>query len=544
MAWSTTGKAVTLEYKTYIGEVVRLLDGEAMVVKILNAKEKPVWNLRLIGIDTDASNEAYEFVKTNTMGNVLIFKVHLNKDESLYRDNDGYYYSQVYISNKNLNGMLMTNGLAKLDKSHKDLYGYNEVANKAAYAEENGIGQFGAGDYYNPYSRKVNIQTASTTEMRDILVNTDYELANKIYKYVKYNKINIKSELKFIDPLITNDWLDVNQNKISLMTNINTAEEYELKTLFISSKEKAIVEKVVENRLKKPYTKMDKLLDIKEVTTTILDKVKPFAALEYRKNFIDEETKVVNVNTASERQLRAVEDISDSYAKKIVKYRDNYGYKTLEELKELPGGFSDLTFNKVEDSLKVWTNLNDATDYELESLFGKYNLTTSQQRIYGAKIKRYAPYETIEDVKKYIPQYIYEDIKNYVYVGEIETPMYTNINLATKSQLITNFKLSTTDANKILTYTKGRDVNYFAEINQKVDLEKYGHKITLYTNVNTATKEELMALHKDITIYIANKIIEYREERPFGNKAELGKLFSSIKKNKIYIEIEKYLVVR
>lgn len=535
-------EAVTVTNKVVIGDAVRLLDGEVIAFHPIQGDE--IWNLKLIGIDTKASEEAYEFVKSNIMGNILVARVQLDDQGNYYRDDAGYYYGHLYINNKNINEMLMENGLVDLNEEHKDLNGYAELENKYLFAKENEHGKFGKGAYFNPYTKKVNIQTATSSELEKILVNTDYDLASLITKYVKENKINKKDELKFIDPRITNEWLEINNSKLSVMTNINTAEENELRSLFYSYKEKDIVNRIIERRLDSPFTDVEQLKDIKDLSDTFYDKIKHYVGLEYYTSLVDPAIKVVNINTASESQLKEIEDLSDNHIDRIIKYRNHYSYKTKEEIKEYPSGMSTSTFNKFEDSFTLYTDVNKATLNELESVFGSVLSISSQRRLYANAIKRERPFKSISEIKEFVPSHIYNQISPYIYVNELKRPTQLNVNLATKTQVMSFFDFTSSEASKFMDYQDDHRIEYFGLIDKKFDMEEHQSKVALYTNINEATSEELMLLHKDMNKYIVNKIIEYREDHVFGNKDEFKMLLSAIKNKTIYKDIERYIVVR
>lgn len=68
---------------------------------------------------------------------------------------------------------------------------------------------------------------------------------------------------------------------------------------------------------------------------------------------MEEQTNIVNINTATKEQLKALSGIGDSTAEKIIAYRNENGkFQTIEDLKKVPG-IGDSKFNAIKDNIKV-----------------------------------------------------------------------------------------------------------------------------------------------------------------------------------------------
>jgi competence protein ComEA len=60
----------------------------------------------------------------------------------------------------------------------------------------------------------------------------------------------------------------------------------------------------------------------------------------------------ININTASLEKLMELDGIGESYATRIIEYRDTYGFKTKEELKNVKG-IGDKIYAKIESFITV-----------------------------------------------------------------------------------------------------------------------------------------------------------------------------------------------
>lgn len=69
----------------------------------------------------------------------------------------------------------------------------------------------------------------------------------------------------------------------------------------------------------------------------------------------DEESEIsnhdkININTASEELLKSLNGIGDVYAKKIIEYRNEHSFTSIEQLKNI-SGIGEKTYNKIKDKI-------------------------------------------------------------------------------------------------------------------------------------------------------------------------------------------------
>lgn len=533
-----------------IGEVKELYDSELMKVKLYGGEYE---NIRLVGIDTKSSEEAFAFVKNFVQQTPLVIHLFVDDSGNYIRDEYGFILAEVKdVDTSSLNEELLSQGLSYLEKSYTGISEYKLLVDAYNYAFDNGFGMHGDGKDINPYAKKLNINVANTIELSNLLLglnqsssSTSSTLSQKIYTYAKYNPINTLNELKFIDPIITNDWIDSNRNKISLVTNINTAEDYELSTLFASSKDEQIADNIIDYRLEHPFTSIDELKKIDGITEKLYNKMYHYVSLKYERSYKSTED-VVNINTANESQLKELDFMSEHLAKRIVKYRynDKYDYKSKEELLKLPSPFDPVTFNQIEDNISIYTDINTAGKSEVSSLFGKSSLSSTKKALYASRILEKRPFTSIDELKKHMPSSVVKEISPYIYVGNKEYAPKININVAKADLLEDYLDITEKEAEKLAKYTKYHTVNYYQELDQKVDLSDKNQMLTLYTNINTASKEELQLLHSEIKDDLLDNLLKYREEAPFASDVEVSEFFKKYKKTHIYNTFKEYIVFR
>jgi len=513
------------------GMVVEILDGEALVMKFNNTNVK----VRLIGVKTNASQEAYNYMISNVKGKYAYIRT--DDFYNSQRADSAFVLSYIYMydTGEMINQKLLNNGLAELDTSHKEAQYYKILENAQEYASSNKNGLWS--DSSLSSTNYVNINTATSTEIKNINSAITSALATEIINYREYNSFNTVSEIKFVKGM-TKEIYDLIKNSVTVCTNINTASEKELLTL--KGLTDSDVEKILDYRNSKgSFSYLGQLQTKANITSNKYKDNLSYISLEEKKSINEYIGKsVVNINTATVSQIVTASDgmISSDEAEIIVKAREKgYSYKTLGELMELGGvELTETQINRLEDNLHLYTDINNAETSELRSLFGsKSNVANIIN-----KIEQQRPFKTISEFKQIVDLDKYDIKREYIYIDEYSSPDRININLASDEQL-GELDLTAAELNS-LKKSKG-SIKDFNDI--KFDVENIDSYISLYTDINLADKRELMTL-ENMTASLAEDIIEYRTNQPFGSKDEIKKFFTDKNQLALYNQIRDYIVVR
>lgn len=530
---SNTAYAGTLGTRK-LGIVTQVIDGEAVAVQFGDMNVR----IKLIGVNTNASEKTLEYVTSVVMGKYVWVIV-----ENLYNTNytsSSYYPAYVYLydTGEMLNTMILNEGLGELNTTYSAAAKYSELVNAQTYGKSKrvGIWQDSSSSSRYTYSNDgVNINTATSSQLRALSSRITSSIASNIINYRKYNPFNTIEEIKFVSG-ITKEIYDDIYNEITVVTNINDATEDELLTLAGLTEED--VDSLLDYRDDHKFTSLTQFYTKTDVSSTKYNNNKHFISLD-DEDYIDYvvEDKVVNINTASSSQISSAGGtyISSSTADKIVSYRKNgYTYKTLMELCEISSSsITQSTIDKVEDNFHLYTDINNATIYELQSLFGSSYVSSEINKIDDER-----PFRSISQLKDIIGATKYDKIKQYIYVDDYTEPNRININLASLTQL-QKLTLSSSDASKLK--------NKYKEMDDAGDLpfnvEGINNTIVLYTNINTATEHELESLY-NMKASIVSDIITYRNDQPFGSMDEVEEFFEDHNEKSFYNSIKEFIVVR
>ncbi len=518
--------------------VTKIIDGDSIEVKLAVSGDTAM--VKLIGVDAQGFDDAVKFLTEYLLGQTVV----VSPDNGIITPVGIWNNMYVTLNGENVNKVLIEKGYGITNPSYMPASQYNEYLTVQRTAKagnigiwENGVRENGTTTNFGnitytgklAYKNKhvVNINTASAETLREGLNNMTSGVANAIVSYREKNPFNTIDEIKFVQGF-SKELYDSNKQLLTVCTNLNYADREELFSIGnITEDEVEDILSYRKNHSKIPSISV--LKDEKLLSSSRYSKYKDFLST-YDKQKIDvtENENVVNVNTATHSQLVAA-GVSSSDATKIIDHRKNgYTYKTLGELAKIPGiGFSTQQINEFEDNLNVCTDINEATDYEMKSVFGND----------ATKVIYKRNYTSVSDVLEYTTQEKYSRIKNVLYVGSDDNE-YINVNTATNSQLI-DYGFSASVASKLAAAS-----NMKSPSDLPCELTENDKNASLYTNINKATVKELKSLNHGVTDGIINEIISYREEQPFGTMEEVQKFFTDRNFFGFYNSVKEYIVVR
>lgn len=508
-------------------KVLEVLSGDSLKVQLPN---NDIAYVKIKGITTNGFDESYSFLIDSVLGQNII----LTRDGASY--NSGKFtYMNVYLNNLNIAEEMIKLGYAVIDKKQDKGTDYNKFVSAQDDAKKNSSGLW---IYENPnYSTltgfsqenisytndKVNINTATKEQLKTLLKGIDDTVAKNIVAYRDANLFSNIQEIKFVDGF-TKKMYDDNKIALTVSTNINKANEYELRTLGISNDE---ISKIITERNKKEFSSINNLKDF--VSRSLYYKIEKYISIDNRTS-VDDDTSILKANVGlSERSYLSDVGVSYKIAKDIVSYREyGYTYKTLYELTRLGTANANITdINYLQDNLEIYTNINTASKKELISIFGSKNGT----KIYDDK------YTSIADLQKILSKNEYEKMKANIYEKEIK-PEYININTATKQELV-DAGLSSAQVDTIL---RNRPITNPSQIH--IDVTNVNDKISLYTNINTASEKELKSLNNNITSEFIDKLIKRRKEEIFGSITEVEQFFKDNNAPLTFKQVKQFIVVR
>lgn len=509
--------------------VTGVIDGDSIKVKLNNGETAYV---KLAGITSNGYDDAYLYLTQKILGATVF----LLKDDTSYSDK--WNYMLVYYKGTNLNQDLVERGYAVIDNTQSKTSINNSLvsAQSNATAYGNGVWAYNSSTastitgqtsttLYS--SNKVNINTATQSQLKTYLNNITDTLAASIIEYREKNPFSNISELKFVEG-ITRDIYNQNRNIITVSTNINTASDLELKTLRELTDSE--INDIIEYRANNKFTKVETLKNF--ISYSKYSKIEPYISIDNQTEIYNTyNSYVANINGATTTYL-AYTGLTSNNASKIVSFRTNgYTYKTLGELLHLPNiTLTEKTLNYLEDNLQVMTNLNTENKDDLNSIFS----STLASKIYSQNISASA---TSSDLKEFLGSTVYDKVKDYIYV-DINSNEYINLNTATQEQL-TDLGFTYTQAKQIINARPITDASLLP-----FDISDFNTKVSLYTNINTASYKELVSLNNGITTSVISNIQNYVKDQPFGSLNEFKEYLTSIGESQLYNSIKDFIVVR
>jgi DNA uptake protein ComE-like DNA-binding protein len=361
------------------------------------------------------------------------------------------------------------------------------------------------------------------------------------------------TDLKFVTGM-TAEIFTANRSGMTVVTNINTASIEELRTLGMSE---AQAENVANSRATLgSFDDIQQLRSRNLITQGLFDSIQHFIAVESkervefaRPNFR------ANINLASQAQLTRA-GATPIQATTIISQRDHMPLRNMQDLlsgTNVSTNFSVANTLSLADNFRTRTNLNTAPRSELESLFGSALTSTDLSAAVNAIInaRENAPLASLAQFTQIlsapnltspVPTALVNNILNFVYINEPPQQTIVNLNTATQQQL-TDAGIPLGIAQQIGRLTNRGSILVPSQIPSFITAE-HRQVLTLRTNINTATLDELLSLDAGMTHTIAQRVITARANQPFGSLAEVDEFFSSLQLRPMYLRFSPIIIVR
>jgi hypothetical protein len=324
--------------------------------------------------------------------------------------------------------------------------------------------------------------------------------------------------------------------------NVNTATAGQLNAFFGDLTRGAIGGQFVRYRDAAPIN------EIREVM---------FSGLFTRDEFVawkDYMVVATNINTATEAELRQLRGVTAAGARGILGYRERFGFNSLEDLVE-QGLMSarDFAFNApymtlydVDTILAAVPNfifdVNKASEDELMYMGLSWSqawlLTWMQGN--GYTMKNIGEMQRILSTSMTMATLnaIADNLRVFRAPGWTDTPL-VNLNTASRDDLR---RVGFTDAQALTILS--RQGRMSGGINLPFDVSEFDHRVTLYTNVNQTTIEELMTLSPFMPAQFAAALLDEVEIAPFISMSEVSDFFELYGFDDMYHHIRHFLVLR
>lgn len=436
-------------------KVLDVIDGDSIKVKMVYTGEIAL--VRFAGINAKGYGDAVKYLNNTILGNT----VELSFDSYAPTHINARWNNMIVKhNNESLNSKLVSMGFAAVLES------YNGASSGSLQYDEENAKQSGLGlwdtstimDNHYPEAGNIfysgdgiNINTANVAAFRELMPDLPTNVINAIIYYRNSNPFNDINEIKFV-PGFTKELFTKYRSLMCVCTNIASATEKELSTLGAIST--TIVDRIITYREKNSFQEIDDLSKYNLIPRGLFENIKIYISLtNVTKLDISVPDVKVNINDASYDELVST-GLTSSQAERIISARSGYTYKTLGELSRISRlSFTDNDVNRFEDNLML-----------------------------GAS-------------------------------GD-----YVNINLALPAEMMS---AGCTQDEAASLYSHRRRM-YTAE-SIPIDVSRVEGRLSLYTNINNASSNELNSL--GIAPEMVEAIMSYRYDQPFGSLSELQDLF-------------------
>ncbi|MBN2221227.1 MAG: thermonuclease family protein [Vallitaleaceae bacterium] len=518
--------------------VTNIIDGEVIqVVYLSSLKNEPKTEaIRMIGIDTEADDDTFLYVKNQLLGKV----VYILKENISFPKEEAYLNAYVYkTTEESFNAHLLKQGLAKIADGFERATQFEEFLELEAYAYHHGLGKW---NISTSTDEIININLASKEMLMQHFEIKD-SVATEILNYRRINPIDRYEEIGYIHDSFDKNFIEKFRSSIHFITSINSAGLYELSSIIGNTNNQSIAQEIYQKRLFSPFQNLSELKEIANFKP-LFSAALPFLSLEDASVNVEmnDVSKVANINTASPSEITIASGIAIDLATVFTNYRDLHKITSYNLSQWSMGShpWISLNLSAYIDRLHSKTDINNSGVYELNTLFSKSALTDNDRNLLVDKIIKNRPYYNFQSFSNMIGESLYAKVKDYIEIPYVNmsSKKPININTAEKASVISYLGLDEKNAKIYQSYsskyTNFNQVNFTAGGNQSL--------ITLYTNINEASYDELMNMSKYMTDSLVRKIIARRALYPFYSKSELEDFFKEIKMQYIYTALHSYIV--
>ena len=504
--------------------VVEIIDVNAIRVRTMEGDAL----VRLIGIHPNGSLEGRIFLAGEIMGNIVMLQRDLN-----IPDTDRWNNMYVVLGNRLINSELILSGYGRINEAHSAAQHFSQIQQGNNIARDAGLGLW-ASDM-DPYTitrlgERLNINTATAHQFMHYLGATEAQ-ANSILNFRTQTVFQHVTDIKFV-PGITWSFFSTNRHRMTVSTNMNTANVYEISTLLDITQAQA--QNIVNSRNQAAITDLQQLFSRGLLGANQLASNLPFISVNTIETiqFANPNFRA-NINLATHTQLLRA-GASPIAASNIISHRTMGSMRNtlhnLGDLINLPGLNFD-QINALADNLRTHTNINTAPRSEIETLFGAENVPGLVDAI-----MRQRDFNDINQLADIIGEARFARIQPFVYVTR-EIPALTNINTASEAQLI---ELGFSENQAWQIRHRRPPLN---QILQWMDQEMFDNS-TMFTNINTAPAAELLTLNERMNEDIISRINFYRNDQPFGSIEEVEEFFISINQWEMFLQFSPFIIVR
>ena len=501
-------RAISAQDEVDVGKVIEVIDGEILKVFFYRSNyELPVIKLvRMIGIDTQGSTEAFDYTASRVMGKTIF----MTYDDTVVNDDFKTSYAHVYVDfDTTLAEELLEMGLAKMTDVAKESSLYEPFLSATLTAKINEVGLYATSK--SETTDRININTADLLTLADQL-DISQSLASDIISYRTYNPFNHTYELMAVNSSFNQEWYLEHAHLMHVMTNINQSSYLELMSLIPANVNKDLIisELLYYLRFNEVWN-LDEILSEGEVGYYLLAS-RPYISTE-SVGIYEDEVKRVNINTVAQTTFVNITGLTTLEYGKLKTLREDHYISSIGELTKGSGILYSSNMSIYGDRLTAYTNYNTATYTELLSLLEATSMTLFERQNMAEAIIVARPYIKKTDVATILGASYYNQLDDFTYLYEEDMPERYNIMTAEEEDL-SSLKI------------------------------QYSGLYCHYTDVNLASRDMLMDLNADMSEDLVDAIIAYRSITPFYYYDDLKDLFIDYNKLALYNDIYHYLVFR